>query len=123
MLTQEYNNVYLSATLNALRNVIAMSIKGKDLAVNLDDLSGQELLSVLLSGSQVSTVQEFARECKKINKKVFVSTDMIHAPGSKLAQCYKNLHAFCQYYKDFFVAKRSNVADVKPEEAETQPQV
>lgn len=122
MTQQEYSNVFLTATLKAVRTVVDINLEPKGIVGSGDGLSDQETYNLLIAASQTNSPEELAREARKINDKVFPSYDFIHKPGSSYVQCFKQLFAFGQKYRSFFVkVEDKEPEDAKTEEAEAQP--
>jgi len=121
MTPQEYSNVFLTATLKAVRILIDINLEPKGITGTSEKLSDQEAYNLLIAASQTNSPEELAREARKLNGNAFPSYDFIHKPGSSYVQCFKQLFAFGQKYRSCFVKVEKEPENDKPEEAEAQP--
>jgi hypothetical protein len=113
MTNEEFNNVYLTATIKAVRTLIDINLEPKGITGTSDKLTDQEAYNLLITASQTNSPEELAREARKINGNAFPSYDFIHKPGSSYVQCFKQLYSFGKKYQSCFVKVEKEPANDK----------
>lgn len=109
---EEYSKIFLTATLQAEKNLIDTALKMKNINVDVNKLTDQNLFDILLAAADQEDFKQFTKICKYTNSAVFTTFNFWSGEGRRYLYCYRLLFEFGKHYKSFFIK-------VEPQKSET----